>query len=129
MKLSRSGGFTLVELIVVIAILAVISLLAVVLLMGLVQSARDSGIYGDANRVANHLNHYLSFSNPTAVSDALTDIATNGEHKFGPISNPSGGTYGVISIIITNDSSNRLADIVSKVVLDPSGSGVYIVVP
>jgi len=69
--MKSNKGFTLVELIVVIAILALLSSLAVSAFSGIMNQARDAQRIHAANAIASALNNF----NTLAVSDAHRIIA------------------------------------------------------
>lgn len=75
-------GFTLVELIVVIAILLIISVLAVVGFGQIIDNARLSATTADANRLAGQLNLYNAFQ-PADVRRTEDDQITDAEDGDG----------------------------------------------
>lgn len=111
MMAKRSKGFTLVELIVVIAVIALISIGALVAFRGIRESAIDEVVNADANRLKDHMSAYRSL---LPDSNTFTDT---GEHAFcsmciaigtpGNISHASGcGSEISVEIIWNNQRKN-----------------------
>ena len=95
-------GFTLIELIVVIAILLLISVLAVVGFGNIIDNARDSAMRADAARLAGQVNNFNTFAatgNRILTEETLRDqIDGNGNVDLtlrsalsGPDGNQTGG--------------------------------------
>ncbi len=72
----KSKGFTLVELLVVIAIIAILSVTAYVALSGQTGKARDSRRQSDLNSI--QLSLAIYFSNESNYPETLDDLVTEG---------------------------------------------------
>jgi len=115
--MKNKKGFTLVELIVVIAVLAILAILAVVAFRGVQASAAESALRADAERIADHLNMYLS------ATDADEAAATA---RLGTISSSGVSSFTVepdITVSIAVDTS-RASDAAARVSLNTQ-SGTF----
>lgn len=89
MKNSNKKGFTLVELVVVIAIIGVLAAILVPSMMGYVKKSRLKTANGNAKTAYNTIAEYVAdketqgelstISNETAAKDAAKDLASNGK--------------------------------------------------
>ncbi|EKD23960.1 MAG: hypothetical protein ACD_81C00137G0004 [uncultured bacterium] len=76
--LSLSKGFTLVEMLIVIAIIAILASVSLVSVSGVRQSARDTKRVSDINKIQQQLEVYYSRTGkyPTAITDIEDFINT-----------------------------------------------------
>lgn len=81
--MKRNKGFTLVELISVIALLLVLSVLAVVAYSNITDAARNAAIQSDANTLARAINSFNSVVNSSGRieggSSGVRGIVVNGD--------------------------------------------------
>lgn len=75
MNLKSKKGFTLVELIIVIAILGVIAMIAVPALAGVMSSSRVKADYNSAAKIAETVRIWLTDATPTEVDARKTATA------------------------------------------------------
>jgi len=91
-KLKPSKGFTLVELIVVVAIILIIAVLVVAAIGGIMDTARESALESDANAIARQFNLYNA-----VATDENTRIVFWGPGGGTMINDPPSG-FGVNTI-------------------------------
>jgi prepilin-type N-terminal cleavage/methylation domain-containing protein len=138
-KSKRGKGFTLVELIVVVAVLLILSVLAVVAYSNITASARQAALRADGSRLAGALNNYNSMcpgenvivgidpnnpNNVTVVAPNNTPV-TGSSHRYadGTLSL----TIAAASLGLSNDvgfdvtmPEDRWVDVIQA--LDPPGA-------
>lgn len=116
LKPKKFKGFTLVELIVVIAIVALISVIAFAAIRGLVSSARVSVAVANANMLVAHANLELSFGG-SAVDAAGIQSA------FGISAGDTDGTLVEWSFSLLDDAEAAIS-LPNNVVNGLLGSGI-----
>lgn len=118
-QLNKEKGFTIIEVVLVLAIAGLIFLIVFLALPQLQRSRRDTQRRGDAGKVLSALEAYASNSNgqyPTDV-DAFAE-----EYVTGKIASPGGEDYTVVDEALEADSdTDSLAVLVGSVC---DGSGV-----
>lgn len=102
--IKKDKGFTLIEIVLVLAIAGLLLVIVFLAVSGAQKSRRDSQRKGDVSRIAAALESYASNANgayPTLVQFK----ATTGAGAFGPyatgITNPDGLAYGITSATAT----------------------------
>jgi len=80
-------GFTLVELIVVIAVIALLAVGAMVAFRGVRAAALDEAVSADANRIKSH---GALLDSTVADAGGLASFIDNGEHAFCPVCGETG---------------------------------------
>ncbi len=116
-KLKNRKGFTLIELIVVLAVLAIIMAIAVPRFLGVQETAKKDADKGTAASIAKAAELYVISENkslPTSVD--LSDLAASGKYldsdtKFQYYGNTSGGALADVTISV--DAEGR-AKVVGK---------------
>ena len=95
----KQGGFTLVELIVVIAIIGILAVLVVPSVSGYVQKAQATTCQRNIQNAAQMLDQVVAqdmgtYSDGDKLNDLLKNIMeNNGDYFNKPVKCPSGGTY------------------------------------
>jgi len=77
-KKMNKKGFTLIELIVVVAIIAILAAVAVPTFLGARQDAADAVAYGDAVSLCNALNLYNAIADTALTTDLLVTAKISG---------------------------------------------------
>ncbi|MEI8187463.1 MAG: prepilin-type N-terminal cleavage/methylation domain-containing protein [Candidatus Saccharibacteria bacterium] len=93
-------GFTIIEVLIVLAIAALILLVVFLAIPGLQRSQRNSSRKADAGRIVTGLSNYVSNNNGSRVSDntscgtAMTDSGTLSQFKYTTCTASGAGTTG-----------------------------------
>ena len=113
-------GFTIIEVLIVLAIAALILLVVFLAIPGLQRSQRNSARKSDAGRIVTGLSNYVSNNNGTRVSDAtscgtaMTDSGTLSQFKYTTCTASTGTAGGTDIATYTNT---------------PTTAGAYIYTP
>lgn len=107
-KVSRNGGFTLVELLAVIVVLGIIALIAYPLVTGTIENSRNKLGEEQFKRLDDAVRSYITKSvseDETCVS--VTDLKKGGYLEDVTIRNPDGGEVinGIYRIHWNNDNN------------------------
>lgn len=109
-------GFTLIELMVVVAIIGVLSLLGLRLYTGQQDKAKDAIVKANAGTVQTLIQAELADSNPSTVDSMFTAIGVTDTDKLAGMRNPyssddhvvTSGTsaIGKVNVSVTGESPN-----------------------
>ncbi len=108
-KLRNRKGFTLIELMIVIAIIGILAAIAIPNFISYRNKSYCSGVESDANAVAAAIADYFSdpdHTNVPAIGDLSVTLSTKGGTNVGSV----GGTVDSIIIIVTDGSARCPTD-------------------
>ncbi len=108
-SLKNKKGFTLIELIVVLAVLAIIMAIAVPKFMGVQEQAKIDADKSTAAMIAKAAELYVIRENKTTVS--LSDLTTkyiDSNTKFQYYDNTSGGALADVTITVDDQGSAKV---------------------
>ena len=110
---SRKGGFTLIEMLVVIAIIAILTGIIITGLVGSKAKARDAKRASDLSQISLAVEQFFDRCDvyPTSLNTGDTGPMTNGSYAC------------------PNDASGNpitLGNFISVIPIDPTNSGVYV---
>lgn len=125
----RSGGFTLIEIIVVLAVVAALAAILTPMVVRYVEDARNSRARSDTKVIGSAVNQFYRdvgvgpvYSNGTAFDNRAADLSV----LFGPGSEPtiaSGATGWGVTGPAAFDPSAASADTLAEQIISNSGGG------
>ncbi len=127
---SKNGGFTLVELIIVIAILAVLGSIAVPNLIGYVEKSREAKDYANAKVIADAVTMYLAENDGVgAIARVEVKATASTPPVVEYIKNSCGGTLPtIVAAKYKGDHFHVEADADGNVKVTDSTTGTHKVV-
>lgn len=136
--LERSKGFTLVELMVVIAIIGILAVVALGIVRGAQTRAKDSTIQATASNLSTALESYYAINNefPDEIADLADDALGGVMDKVPELASPctvdDGGAAPECGInyepVATAGSNEGYNLYIGYLLLDPTGDGSNTVV-
>jgi prepilin-type N-terminal cleavage/methylation domain-containing protein len=100
---NRNSGFTLIELMIVVAIIGVLAAIAIPKFGDLIQKSRDSSVQGDLGALRSAISIYYADTEGLFPSDHLTCLTT-GARYLDSIPTPKVGNHAKGTSVFTNDS-------------------------
>lgn len=135
-KRRKDGGFTLIELMIVIAVIGILAVVLVPKMSGLKDSAKESGVVTNAKSVEAYVIANIDRWQRDSDLSAVTDIESLIESKFrngdDTLENPIGGTKAIDAgsdptaekgAIIAKITMNATTNRVEEVVINAYGDG------
>ncbi len=100
--IKKDKGFTLIEIIIVVAVLAILTAIAVPIYSGVQENAEIAVAKSEASNLANQLNLYNSFANVMQTATNYKDVST----QTAVLKIPASGTQEAYEFSVVFENAN-----------------------